>query len=115
MIIFSLSGVVQEGEKKGTALGFPTANILSESLAYSGTYAGVVTLRGENYPAAIYADPERELLEAHILDFDEDVYSENITIDLLEKVSDSLPFTDEKSLQDHITQSVRLVRAYFEK
>jgi riboflavin kinase/FMN adenylyltransferase len=79
-------GVVEEGDRRGRDLGFPTANVAVPKrlcLPADGIYAGTyVDAEGVERPAAIslgrrptfYPHAERSLLEAHLLDFDGDLY-----------------------------------------
>ncbi|HVX17788.1 MAG TPA: bifunctional riboflavin kinase/FAD synthetase [Acidimicrobiales bacterium] len=81
-------GVVEHGDKRGRDWGFPTANIAlpdSTALPDDGVYAGwYVRPDGSVHPAAlslgrrptVYADHGLRLLEAHLLDFDGDLYGE---------------------------------------
>jgi riboflavin kinase/FMN adenylyltransferase len=81
-------GVVQTGDKRGRELGFPTANVAvtaDTQLPADGIYAGwYVRPDGTELPAAIslgrrptfYDDQPYSLLEAHLLDFDGDLYGE---------------------------------------
>ncbi len=108
------TGIVQGDSGEGKRLGFPTANIPLRGTP-SGIYAGVVTVDGEKYPSAIYADEKRQLLEAHLLDFNTNIYGKTIEITLLKKIRDDAQFTDEAALTKAITKDVEDVRMYFEK
>lgn len=108
------SGIVQKDLGEGKRIGFPTANIPMTD-PHSGIYAGVVVIVGEKYPAAIYADERRKLLEAHLLDFNTDLYGTAIEITLLKKIRDDAQFTDEESLKEAIARDVEAVREYFKK
>jgi len=81
-------GVVQTGDQRGRDLGFPTANVAVASdmlLPADGIYAGwYVRPDGTEVPSAIslgrrpmfYDDQPYSLLEAHLLDFEGDLYGE---------------------------------------
>jgi riboflavin kinase/FMN adenylyltransferase len=81
-------GPVQRGDQRGRALGFPTANVgvpQEIQLPADGIYAGwYVRPDGTEVPAAIslgrrptfYDDQPYSLLEAHLLDFEGDLYGE---------------------------------------
>jgi riboflavin kinase/FMN adenylyltransferase len=81
-------GVVQPGDRRGRDLGFPTANVGvpdEVQLPADGIYAGwYVRPDGIELPAAIslgrrptfYEEQPFSLLEAHVLDFDGDLYGE---------------------------------------
>lgn len=83
-----LRGTVQAGDARGRELGFPTANVAvpaAMALPADGIYAGwYVRPDGSVHASAIslgrrptfYADQAASLLEAHLLDFDGDLYGE---------------------------------------
>ena len=106
-------GMIERGEQKGRALGFPTANLTFKGLEISGTYAGRVIIGGGIFKAAIYANPKRNLLEAHLLDINQDLYGKRMVVQLFEKISDEHDFTDRESLKTFISESVGKVRDYF--
>ncbi len=80
---FSVHGVVVEGDKRGRALGFPTANVPATEVAAvpaDGVYAGWLRRldTGERFPAAISVgtnptfDGKRERrVESYVLDRDD--------------------------------------------
>jgi riboflavin kinase / FMN adenylyltransferase len=81
-------GIVAHGDKRGRELGFPTANVSVPGeilLPREGIYAGrYVRPDGSVWPAALnlgrrpmfYAEANVSLLEAHLLDFDGELYEE---------------------------------------
>lgn len=106
-------GIVQKGDRRGTVLGFPTANIPYQG-SESGIYAAHVTLDGVVYRAAVYADTLRKVLEAHIDKYTGgDLYGEDIEIELMKKIRDAMKFEDEGSLKAAIAADVRAVGDYF--
>lgn len=113
--IFTDRGIVMGGSNIARLLGFPTANLPLKEPELSGTYAGEVLVDTERYPAAVYADPERELLESHLLDFDGDLYGKEITVFLYEKVMPAGTYADDQALREGVAQAVAKVRDYFGK
>lgn len=111
--IFELSGVVEKGQELGIPIGFPTANIPLHSEEFSGTYAGVVIVGEKEYPSAIYANQNRHLLESHLLDFSGNLYGQEITVRLFEKLEASKAFRTEAERTEFIDWAVRSVREYF--
>lgn len=103
-------GIVGKGKGIGTAFGFPTANIPLED-DISGVYAAVVSVEGNEYPAAAYADRKRNLLESHLLDFSGDLYGKEITVTLGAKVREDKEFANEKELREQIETDVATIRA----
>jgi riboflavin kinase / FMN adenylyltransferase len=88
---YTIAGVVQRGDQRGRALGFPTANV--ELGDYQrpkyGIYAVRVTLDdGSEHPGVASLgirptfEPPQELLEAHIFGFEGDLYGRTIEVAL---------------------------------
>ncbi|MEE1247570.1 MAG: riboflavin biosynthesis protein RibF, partial [Acutalibacteraceae bacterium] len=86
---FGFFARVIDGDKRGRVLGFPTINqIIPEELAMPkfGVYQSVVTVDGEKFKGVtnIGSRPtvgtEIILSETHILDFDRDIYGENVDV-----------------------------------
>ena len=88
---FAIEGVVQRGDARGRELGYPTANLALGDYQRPryGIYAVRVTLDdGSEHPGVASLgvrptfDPPTELLEAHLLDFDGDLYGRKIEVAL---------------------------------
>jgi riboflavin kinase/FMN adenylyltransferase len=89
---FEIRGPVIEGDQRGRTIGFPTANVpVPKSMAWpaDAVYAGwYIRPDGERHMAAInigrrptfYEHAEQSLLEAHLIDFDGDLYGEQAHI-----------------------------------
>ncbi len=85
---FEARGVVVQGDQRGRLLGFPTANVEAPNrvcLPADGVYAGRYERPdGSRYACAInlgrrptfYEHADSSLLEAHLIDFDGDLYGE---------------------------------------
>lgn len=108
-------GVVQRGARRGTELGFPTANMPCDDIDESGVFAALVRLGAEDTlrPAAVFIDPKRGLLEAHILDFSGDLYGQVMVVELCTRLRDGKEFTDDAALRAAIAEDIRAVREYF--
>ncbi|MBI3573576.1 riboflavin kinase [Candidatus Kaiserbacteria bacterium] len=109
----TFTGIVGNGSKTAAKLGFPTLNIPLGDADVSGIYAGMVEIGGAPYMAAIFADPKRNLLEAHLLDFSADAYGKDITVELHEKIRDRMDFENESKLIAAIAKDIADVRQYF--
>jgi riboflavin kinase / FMN adenylyltransferase len=89
---FAIEGVVQHGDKLGRTIGYPTANVAMGSYlrpAY-GIYAvrvrlddGRVVNGAANLGIRPSFDPPKELLEAYLFDFAEDLYGRVIDVALI--------------------------------
>lgn len=113
MIPKTHTGVVAQGEGKAAKLGFPTVNIPLADKTISGIYAAEVEAGDIVYRAAAFADPLRGTLEAHLLDFEDNLYGKEITIRLYEKIRDSKAFETDEELAKMIAEDVIKVRFYF--
>ena len=105
-------GIVQKGGEYGRRLGFPTANIPLEDTDVSGIFAAMVTVEGKEYQAAVYADQRNKVLEAHLIDFDGDLYGKELEIKLLEKIREDKRFESEDEAKQVIATDVEAVKAY---
>ncbi|MEM9201723.1 MAG: bifunctional riboflavin kinase/FAD synthetase [Actinomycetota bacterium] len=89
---YEVRGVVEPGDQRGRQIGFPTANIpVPNVMAWpaDAVYAGWCTrANGERHPCAInigrrptfYEHAEQSLLEAHLIDFSDDLYGEEVAV-----------------------------------
>ena len=89
---YRMSGKVVEGNHLGRRLGFPTANVNPDrrQVALMGIYAARVHGLGDQALDGVAAlgtrptvDGTKPLLEAHIFDFDEDIYGEHIQVEFI--------------------------------
>ncbi|MDC1142479.1 bifunctional riboflavin kinase/FAD synthetase [Planctomycetota bacterium] len=90
---YSIIGPVIHGNQRGRTIGFPTANIALKKMAFPplGVYGVRVRLDTGNYLGAANigtrptVDPDRvePLLEVHVIDFEGDLYGQEIEIEFL--------------------------------
>ena len=122
--LFSLSGSVTAGNKQGRELGFPTANLsLSDNMLLpgDGIYATLTTVNNQTYSSATsigirptFGLTER-VVEAHIFDFDRDIYGEHITVQFVEKIRDQETFDTLPDLISQITRDVYKAKLILDK
>ena len=98
---FAIEGVVEHGDKRGRALGYPTANM---SLgAYLRPRFGIYAVRGHlpggmvrggvaNLGIRPTFDPPKELLEPYFFDFGGDLYGQRIEVELIAHLRDEARF-----------------------
>ena len=119
---YRMCGRVAHGDKLGRTLGFPTANIhLHRKVTpITGIFAvEVFGLRIEPVPGAANVGTRptvggtRTLLEVHLLDFDEDIYGEQVQVNFLRKFRDEKRFDSLDELRHWIARDVEDVRAFF--
>ena len=103
---YSIKGEVVRGKQLGTDLGFPTCNINPQRLRIPlhGVYACEVRLGDQYRPAAVnigyrptVTESGEALLEAHILDFNEDLYGKTIEVIFRQKIRERQSFLVLKS------------------
>lgn len=116
---FSMKGEVQRGRQLGTDLGFPTCNINPgrRRLPLRGVYACEVRL-GDRYRSAAVnigyrptvSETGEALLEAHILDFEDNLYGKQIEVIFRHKIRDEIKFDGLDALKRQMRADVEQVR-----
>ena len=116
---FRVSGTVTMGDQRGRELGFPTANLAvweKQLLPANGVYAAYATLGGKEYRAATNVGirptvNDRQLLvEAHLFDFQREIYGETLALDFVQRVRDERKFPDLEALTTQIRLDVATVQ-----
>ncbi|MDP3682649.1 MAG: riboflavin biosynthesis protein RibF, partial [Ignavibacteria bacterium] len=106
---YSFSGLVVVGDKRGRELGFPTANIKLENesklIPQNGVYAVKVFLEERIFNGVMniglrptFKDTKIVLSEVHILNFNEDIYGKQISIEFIERIRDEKKFVSKEEL-----------------
>ncbi|MDV7355291.1 3,4-dihydroxy-2-butanone-4-phosphate synthase [Rhodococcus oxybenzonivorans] len=119
----SVRGVVTHGDQRGRELGFPTANLVVEEGTNSGLVDGVWAGRCElpngvsvisavsiGRRSTFYGRVEPRLVEAHLLDFQEDMYGLEITVYLDYWIRGQATFSSKEDLIAALNDDVRRVR-----
>ncbi|MCU0268319.1 MAG: bifunctional riboflavin kinase/FAD synthetase [Acidimicrobiales bacterium] len=116
-------GVVGDGDKRARELGFPTANLAVPDqicLPADGIYAGwYLRHDGRALPAAIslgrrptfYEAQHYSLLEAHVLDFEGDLYGEQARVQFVAHLRDELRFESAEALVAQMARDCDAARA----
>jgi riboflavin kinase / FMN adenylyltransferase len=111
---YEVRGVVAEGDKRGHDLGYPTANVSVPGevlLPADGIYAGWFRRAdGSVHQAAIslgrrptfYAEAHASLLEAHLLDFEGDLYGEHVAVRFVARLRGEVRFESVEALIEQI-------------
>lgn len=121
---FEIDGIVIYGDKVGTKMGYPTANIEVDSevklIPGNGVYAVEVMLGEEihhgimnigNRPTIAAQGDQR--LEVHILDFSGDIYGQNLTVRLLKRIRNEQVFENLDLLKEQIHLDEEFARNFF--
>ena len=118
---YSIRGVVVRGEGRGRGLGFPTANLRvgdrDKLIPPQGIYAVRAAVRGGVHVGALHLGPRPTFkgspptIELHLLDFDEDIYGEEIRVDFVRYLREILPFSTVAALVDQMREDVEAALA----
>ena len=120
---YRMTGKVIEGAKLGRKLGFPTANLRPQRRAtpLAGVFAIRVSGGGlQNAPgvASLGTRPavngKELLLEAHVFDFDGDLYRQHLHVDFIARLRDELWFPDMEPLVEQMKQDAARAREILE-
>lgn len=106
---YTLSGKVVHGEKIGSSIGYPTANIsLSQKeklVPPSGIFAAWVYHAGKRYQGMLYIgkrptinNAAQQTIEVNIFDFNEDIYGEEILVEMVEYLRADIKFESLEAL-----------------
>jgi riboflavin kinase/FMN adenylyltransferase len=111
-----LDGTVVAGDARGGTLGFPTANMRLDPrqlVPAFGIYAGAA--EGTRAAVSIGTNPhyggEERRIEAHLLDFDADLYGRRLLIELWRRLRDERAFGSEEELVAQIARDVEETRS----
>ena len=118
---YAICGRVVTGDRIGRTLGFPTANLDTTGLLLppNGVYSAVTNFKEQSYrvalnigtrPTMASATPQLRV-EAHLLDFHDELYDQELELEMGLKLRDEMRFTSPEALRAQITQDVAAVRA----
>lgn len=116
---YRLSNVVVDGDKRGRKIGFPTANLEPPGrkvIPGHGVYAAFAFLRGRRHEAAVNVGVRPTfggsnlVVEAYLLDFNDDCYGETMTLEFVERLRPELKFAEVSELVEQMSVDVELVR-----
>ena len=104
---FTTEGIVVHGDASGRTIGYPTANLAPFErvhLPAEGVYVADVLIKGQRYRSMasvgrnVTFDGTEMRIEAHIFDFQQEIYGEKMTIIWLDKIRDMIKFDGIDSL-----------------
>jgi riboflavin kinase/FMN adenylyltransferase len=118
---YAVRGVVILGDQRGRTLGFPTANMEiwpEQAIPAAGVYVSQATVAGKTWGAVtnigvrptFEAEPVPPRVEAHLLDFDADIYGETIQLEFLSRIRGEQRFASVNALVEQIQKDVQQAR-----
>ncbi len=120
---FVLRGPVVHGDQRGRELGYPTANVQPaerQQLPHRGIYAAAVRHERRWHAAAVsvgtrpqFYEDGRLLVEAHLIDFDGDLYDQVLDVAFLAHLREERSFDSLEALVAQIDHDVVVSREIF--
>src|SRR5262245_48194370 len=117
---FSVEGRVVRGAERGRLLGIPTANLRLPArlmLPRTGVYAGHLQVEGSDpLPAVSNVGVSPQFggtdlrVEAHVLDFDGDLYGKRVQVSFEHRLRDETVFPDVEALVRQMQRDIALAR-----
>jgi riboflavin kinase/FMN adenylyltransferase len=114
---YSLHGPVIHGDGRGRTIDVPTANISyshDKMIPAKGIYACWAYLNDKKYHAAINIgtnptftpDKQSPNVEAHLLDFQQEIYGKDVQLEFVERLRDELRFNSVEKLLEQIWRDI---------
>ncbi len=120
---YGFTGRVIKGQQQGRNLGYPTINIYvkpKQLLLQTGVYAVNIIYNNKKYFAMAnwgvrptIAKKIELVLEAHLFDFDQDLYGQKVYIEFIAKVRSEQKFNSLEALIKQLGQDKQTVQKYF--
>jgi riboflavin kinase / FMN adenylyltransferase len=123
---FSITGPVIHGDGRGHTINIPTANIqipAEKIMPAFGIYACRAWVQGQPYPAAtslgvrptFYGDPPAPTIEAHLLDFHQDLYGQAVKLEFMEFLRPEEKYDSVEALVEQIQKDIAQTRIRLER
>ncbi len=117
---YCIRGMVVRGEGRGRSLGFPTANLWvpgnGKLIPHPGVFAVRAGVKGGLFEGAIHIGPRPTFrgspptIELHLMDFDGDLYGEQIRVEFIQYLRDVRPFASASALVEQLKADVDAAR-----
>ena len=117
---YTISGTVIYGLQNGRKMGFPTANLGPYcefmQIPADGVYAALATVDGETWPAMLNIgfrptfEGKARTIEAHLLDFDRDIYFHELSLEFVEFLRPERRFSSPQELASQLEADRNKVR-----
>jgi riboflavin kinase/FMN adenylyltransferase len=115
---YQVTGQVARGQERGQTLGFPTANLVQVRtlVPADGVYAVRTAALGRVWAGAANIGPnptfgeQARKVEVHLIGFDGDLYGETLSVEFIERLRDTVRFTNVASLIEQLRRDVETAR-----
>lgn len=118
---YCIQGMVVRGEGRGKSLGFPTANLWvpgdGKLIPPPGVYAVRAGVKRGVFGGALHIGPRPTFrgspptIELHLMDFDGDLYGDQIRVEFIQFLREVHPFSSASALVDQLKLDVSAARA----
>jgi riboflavin kinase/FMN adenylyltransferase len=118
---YELTGIVVKGKQIGRSIGFPTANIQVQTdyklIPKQGVYAAEAEIEGITHQAMLNIgvrptlDGNQQTIEAHLFDFEGDLYEKQVTIKLIHFLREEQKFENMEALKAQLYQDQSLAKS----
>lgn len=118
---YQITGEVVYGKQIGRTIDFPTANIISNQIVpKQGIYITRTTIYGKIYQSVTnigsrpsIQDDDIISIETHILDFNEDIYGVEISVDFIKRIRGEIKFENLEQLKQQIKKDIKKVEEFY--
>ncbi len=118
---YTLHGPVIHGDGRGRKINFPTANMQypeEKLIPSNGIYVCWAWTKGAKRAAAVNIglrptfenDAKKPMVEAYLLDFDQDIYGEDVRLEFVARLRDELKFNSVDALVEQMHNDVKRTR-----
>lgn len=117
-----IRGIVKQHMGRGKRLGFPTANLdISQEVA-EGIYLALTEIGGKFFPSLAFSgtpitfgDAQDRLFEVYIFDFDQDLYGQEIGVELVKWIREVAKFNTAEELIEQMKLDEQIAREFFKE
>jgi riboflavin kinase/FMN adenylyltransferase len=118
---FSINGIVSNGNQIGRKIGYPTANIEAldpyKLIPEEGVYAITIEVKGKahkgmlniGFRPTIEQNADHRTIEAHIFNFSQDIYKQEVTIHIYDRIRDEIKFDSIEQLKAQLNNDKKTV------
>ncbi|MAU24097.1 MAG: riboflavin biosynthesis protein RibF [Chloroflexi bacterium] len=117
---FYFSGRVIEGDRLGRTIGFPTANLFvkkNQQVPGDGIFVSTVEIENKQYPGAlsigirpVIKNDDTRKIEVYILDFNKDIYGEEIKVNVIKKIRNQIKYNSLEDLKIQIKKDITEIK-----
>jgi riboflavin kinase / FMN adenylyltransferase len=121
---YSLTGIIAKGKQLGRTIGFPTANLkLKENfklIPQNGVYIVKSIIKSKTVQGMMNigfnptVDGKNQTIEINYFNFNDDLYDQEITVSILERIRSEVKFDSVALLKEQLEKDRNTALAYFE-